>query len=215
MKAQTATGLGPVDEIPVQKLLEGLAKLYPLVLVLDAEGTVVWLSNEMSTLCSEALNMIGKDARAALSDSPEFRREFMIRSKLRNDGFLSNLRINVRKTDGDDLPIELSILRRRSLRKRPKTDRGASRRYTGRGAGGERTRLHHACERNGRITRRAGARHTDRSTGRIAAASFRRDRTTRQVAVTRRWTAQPRPDIAPRRRPPRSRHCIGARACER
>jgi PAS domain S-box-containing protein len=110
MNTQTATGAGPIDEIPVQKLLEGLAKLYPLVLVLDAEGTVVWLSNEMNTLCSRGLHLIGKDARAVLSDSPEFRREFMIRSKLRNDGILSNMRFSVQKTDGDSLPIELSIL---------------------------------------------------------------------------------------------------------
>ncbi|MBW2288129.1 MAG: PAS domain S-box protein [Deltaproteobacteria bacterium] len=110
MKAQTATGAERVDEIPVQKLLEGLAKLYPLVLVLDAEGTVVWLSNEMNMLCSRGPHLIGKDARAVLSDSPEFRREFMIRSKLRNDGFLSNMRFSVQETDGGSLPIELSIL---------------------------------------------------------------------------------------------------------
>jgi PAS domain S-box-containing protein len=110
MNAQTAAGTGPIDEIPVQKLLEGLAKLYPLVLVLDAEGTVVWLSNETSSLCSQGVHLIGKDARAVLSDSPEFRREFMIRSKLRNDGFLSDMRLNATKTDGSPLPIELSIL---------------------------------------------------------------------------------------------------------
>ena len=45
-----------------------------------------------------------------LSDSPEFRREFMIRSKLRNDGFLSNMRFSVQDSDGGNLPIELSIL---------------------------------------------------------------------------------------------------------
>ena len=110
MNTQAATGAETIDEIPVQKLLEGLAKLYPLVLVLDAEATVVWLSNEMSTLCSQGLHLIGKDARAVFSNSPEFRREFMIRSKLRNDGFLSNMRFSVQKADGGDLPIELSIL---------------------------------------------------------------------------------------------------------
>jgi PAS domain S-box-containing protein len=110
MNAQSLTNPGPIDEIPIQKLFEGLAKLYPLVLVLDAEGTVVWLSNEMSTLCSQGPHLIGKDARAALSDSPEFRREFLIRSKLRNDGFLSNMRLNVENGDGGNLPIELSIL---------------------------------------------------------------------------------------------------------
>jgi len=110
MNAQTAIGAEPIDEISVRKLLEGLAKLYPLVLVLDAEGTVVWLSNEMSALCSQGLHLIGKDARATFSDSPEFRRQFVIRSKLRNDGILSNMRFNVKKADGGDLPIDLSIL---------------------------------------------------------------------------------------------------------
>lgn len=110
MNTQTAAGTGTIDEIPVQKLLEGLTKLYPLVLVLDAECTVVWLSNEMSTLCSKGMHPIGKDARAVFSDSPEIWQEFMIRSKLRNEGFLSNMRFTAQDANGDDLPIELNIL---------------------------------------------------------------------------------------------------------
>jgi len=110
MNAQTATGAEPIDGITVQKLLEGLAKLYPFALVLDAEGTVVWLSDEMSALGSKGLQLIGKGARAMLPGSPDYRREFTVRSKLRNDGFVSNMRFSVRRTDGGDLPIELSIV---------------------------------------------------------------------------------------------------------
>jgi PAS domain S-box-containing protein len=110
MSAQTATGTRPIDEIPIRGLLEGLARLYPLVLVLDAEGTIVWLSNEMSACCAEGLRLVGQDARAVLTDSPEFRREFMIRSRLRNEGVLSNMRLTVKAQDGADMPVELSIL---------------------------------------------------------------------------------------------------------
>lgn len=110
MSAQTATGTRPIEEIPIRGLLEGLARLYPLVLVLDAEGTVVWLSNQMNERCANGLHLIGQDARAVLADSPEFRREFMIRSQLRNTGSLSNLRLTLKAQDGSDLPIELSIL---------------------------------------------------------------------------------------------------------
>jgi hypothetical protein len=83
----------PVDGIPAQKLLEGLARLYQLVLVLDGDGHVVWLSNEMGALCatSSALH-VGDDACAIFPDASKFRREFAIRSQLRKHGFLCGSR---------------------------------------------------------------------------------------------------------------------------
>ncbi len=52
-----------VDGIPAQKLLEGLARLYQLVMVLDDDGHVVWLSNEMGALCAASDTLhVGDDA---------------------------------------------------------------------------------------------------------------------------------------------------------
>jgi PAS domain S-box-containing protein len=111
MNAQLLAESPPVDGIPAQELLEGLARLYQLVLVLDNDGHVVWLSNEMGALCaaSDAIH-VGDDATEVFVDALKFRREFVIRSQLREHGFLSNMRIEVPNTRGDVIPVELSIL---------------------------------------------------------------------------------------------------------
>jgi len=111
MNPEELTESPPIDGIPAQELLEGLARLYQLVLVLDGDGHVVWLSNGMGALCatSGALH-VGDDACEIFSDASEFRREFAIRSQLRKHGFLSNMRIEVHDTDGELIPVELSIL---------------------------------------------------------------------------------------------------------
>jgi PAS domain S-box-containing protein len=99
-----------VDEIPAQKLIEVLARLYQLVLVLDGDGHVVWLSNEMGALCADNASQLDHDARVIFPESLEFRREFAIRSQIRQQGFLSNMQTEVRDTRGEMIPVELSIL---------------------------------------------------------------------------------------------------------
>jgi PAS domain S-box-containing protein len=111
MNAEVLAESPPVDGIPAQKLLEGLARLYQLVLVLDADGHVVWLSNEMGELCATSAALhVGDDAWEIFPDASTFRREFAIRSQLRKHGFLSNMRIEVHNTSGELIPVELSIL---------------------------------------------------------------------------------------------------------
>jgi len=111
MNAEGLAESPAVDGIPAQKLLEGLARLYQLVLVLDGDGHVVWLSNEMGELCStSAALQVGDDALEIFPDASTFRREFAIRSQLRKHGFLSNMRIEVHNTSGESIPVELSIL---------------------------------------------------------------------------------------------------------
>jgi len=111
MKAEELAVSPIVDGIPAQKLLEGLARLYQLVLVLDGDGHVVWLSNEMGVLCdTSAALQLGDHAWEIFPDASTFRREFAIRSQLRKQGFLSNMRIEVHTSRGDLIPVELSIL---------------------------------------------------------------------------------------------------------
>lgn len=110
MSAHVVSGTQPLDKIPAQKLLEGLARLYDFVLVLDSDGHVVWLSNQMGLLCVGAERSVGLDARKVMPDSLEFRREFAIRSQLRQHGFLSNIPIEIRNAEGHLIPVELSIL---------------------------------------------------------------------------------------------------------
>ncbi|MFQ5417757.1 MAG: ATP-binding protein [Myxococcota bacterium] len=100
----------PIADIPAQNLLEGLARLYEFVLVLDGDGRVVWLSDEMGALCGRAQDAVGRDASEIFPGSEQFRQQFEIRSRMRRNGFLSNLRVEVRNANGDALPIEVSIL---------------------------------------------------------------------------------------------------------
>jgi len=110
MNAPVTAGIQPLEGIPVQKLLEGLARLYQLVLVLDSEGRVAWLSNEMGTLCSCTEGSLGQDARDIFPEAHKFRREFAIRSQLRKQGFFSNMQMEFQNAAGDRIPVELSIL---------------------------------------------------------------------------------------------------------
>ena len=81
------------------------------MLVLDGDGHVVWLSNEMGALCATSAALhVGDDACEIFPDASKFRREFAIRSQLRKHGFLSNMRIEVHNTGGELIPVELSIL---------------------------------------------------------------------------------------------------------
>jgi PAS domain S-box-containing protein len=110
MNAQPLTGVLPTDGVPSQKLLEGFTRLYQFVLVLDSDGHIVWLSNEMGAMCSINAGHVGQDARAIFPEASKFRREFAIRSQIRKQGFLSNMRIDVRDNRGELVPVELSIL---------------------------------------------------------------------------------------------------------
>ena len=110
MNAQAASEAQTVDGIPSQKLLEALAGLYQFVLVLDAEGNIVWLSNEMNTLCSRARNVVGRGAAELFRESPDFPRQFAIRSHLRQHGSLSNMRTQILDADGQRITVELSVL---------------------------------------------------------------------------------------------------------
>ncbi len=102
-----------VDGIPALKLLEGLARLYELVLLLDRERRVIWISNGFDEMFDAGFR-VGDDVRRVLPDLPVLPRPeqvFQMRSQLRQQGFLSNARIELHPR-GDDrtVPIEVNIL---------------------------------------------------------------------------------------------------------
>jgi len=109
MNPQTLAGDRVVDAIPAQNLLEGLARLYRRILVLDGDGRIVWLSQEMGALCGIDERHLGVDVRALFPECPEFRNEFAIRSQLRTQGALADLHLDLHDTRGEVSRVALSF----------------------------------------------------------------------------------------------------------
>jgi PAS domain S-box-containing protein len=110
MNAQELSDTQLIDGIPALKLLEGLARLYQLVLVVDRHGRVTWMSNELGVLCGEAGFHIGRDARTLFPKLPKPEQAFALSSQLRARGFLSNMRVDLNGKQGETIPAEVSIL---------------------------------------------------------------------------------------------------------
>ncbi len=99
-----------IDGLPAPKLLEGLARLYELVLVVDPNGRVRWMSDEFRRLCGVSDDPPGQDVRSIFPKFPHPEPISAIRSQLRTDGFLSHTRIDVSGCGGEVLPVEVSVL---------------------------------------------------------------------------------------------------------
>jgi PAS domain S-box-containing protein len=110
MNAEELTTTQLIDGIPTLKLLEGLARLYQLVLVVDSHGRVTWMSNELGVLCGDAEFHIGRDVRTLFPKLPKPEQAFAIRFQLRERGFLSNMRVDLDGKQGATIPTEVSIL---------------------------------------------------------------------------------------------------------
>ena len=113
MTAQQLAGTQLVDGIPALRLLEGLGRLYHLVLVVDADRRVIWMSNALGALCGSAEFHIGRDVRAILPELPKLphpEQVFALRSQFRKQGFLSNVRVDLNGPDGPTLPLEVNML---------------------------------------------------------------------------------------------------------
>lgn len=89
-----------VNRIPSSTLLEGLARVYDLVLVTDCDGEILWVSNGLVELGDGAGFQVGLHAQTVLRQLPELPKldeVLSLRSQLRTHGCLSNARV--------DLPI--------------------------------------------------------------------------------------------------------------
>jgi PAS domain S-box-containing protein len=102
-----------VDGIPARTLLEGLARVYDLVLVTDFDGQVLWMSNGLVKLCGGAGFRVGLDAQTILPQIPHLPKPdqvFSLRSQLRQQGFLSNVQVDLPAGEGPPVPVEVNIL---------------------------------------------------------------------------------------------------------
>jgi protein-histidine pros-kinase len=111
MNAQDLASTQLVDGLSAKQLLEGLGRVYRLILVTDATRRIVWVSDGVSSLCgSEALS-VGADARDFLARLPRLEQVLELRSRLRNRGWLANVPLELPTRDGESLPVEVSLLK--------------------------------------------------------------------------------------------------------
>lgn len=99
-----------IDGLPALRLLEGLARVYQLVLVVDQQGRLQWMSSELRRFCGGADCQIGGDARTLFPRLPKPEQLLTIRRLLRSQGYLSHMRVDLRGGDGTEVPAELSVL---------------------------------------------------------------------------------------------------------
>ncbi|MDH3213509.1 MAG: PAS domain-containing sensor histidine kinase [Myxococcales bacterium] len=110
MNARELADTQLIDGLPALKLLEGLARLYQLVLVVDREDRIQWMSDELRRLSGNTHGHVGQDVHRVFPKLPRPEQMSAIRSQLRTTGFLSNMRIDVSGCDGEVLLVDISIL---------------------------------------------------------------------------------------------------------
>ena len=85
MNLQTSSESLSIDHVPSSTLLEGLARVYDLVLVTNFHGRVLWVSNALVELGEGAGFQVGRDAQSILPQLPKLPRPdqvFSLRSQL-------------------------------------------------------------------------------------------------------------------------------------
>ena len=110
MNAQELPQARLIDGLPPLRLLEGLARLYQLVVVVDQQGRLQWISSELRRHCDLADCHIGSDARTLFTRLPKPEQLVAIRRQLRSRGYLSHMRVDLRGVGGAEEPAELSVL---------------------------------------------------------------------------------------------------------
>ncbi len=114
MNLQQSSEPETIDRIPSVTLLEGLARVYDLVLVTDFDGKVLWVSNGLLELSDGGGFRVGLDAQMILPQLPKLPRPdqvFSLRSQLRTHGHLSNIRVDLPiGATGDSVPVEVNML---------------------------------------------------------------------------------------------------------
>jgi PAS domain S-box-containing protein len=113
MELQQSSDPQMVDHVPSRSLLEGLARVYDLVLVTNFEGTVLWVSNGLVELGDGGGFRVGLNAQTILPQLPKLPRPdqvFSLRSQLRTHGCFANTRVDLPIGDSEDsVPVEVNM----------------------------------------------------------------------------------------------------------
>jgi len=97
-----------IADLPAAPLLDALARLHELVLLVDEDGRIVWVSGALDAWARRSECLIGSHV-AELFGSPS--RHEALRERVIHDGGFANERIEALRGDGVALPVELSVVR--------------------------------------------------------------------------------------------------------
>jgi len=107
-----------IDDIATHEILEGLARLHSLVVVSDADGRVLWMSDALGSACGGADRHMGRrlcDAFAALPGAREKARIHEqlvhVQNFLRTSETVCDVRIDLGARDGVSRSVDLSAFR--------------------------------------------------------------------------------------------------------
>ncbi|MFI5215786.1 MAG: ATP-binding protein [Candidatus Limnocylindria bacterium] len=95
---------------PAERFLDGLAALYPFVLLSDLSGHVRWMSQEFHLLCGDAEPHVGRNLGALMSRVTKREQALALRGELQERGWLAGARLEITGRDGAPLSLELSVL---------------------------------------------------------------------------------------------------------
>lgn len=111
MSAQPCTQAAIEDCNSARRLIEILARIHPLLVVHDAQGTIRWMSDGFCSLCNEAQGAVGRPLGAMLRQLPDGEQLEELCGCFGERDFLANLRVDLESREGVHRPLEASVLR--------------------------------------------------------------------------------------------------------
>ena len=108
---QEAPPLGLLDGIPTHEILEGLARLHQLVLVADAKGGVLWMSDALGVVCGGTPGDDVGDLCTQLSNIPYPQQIASFRNDLKTRDAVYGARIELRHKDGSQIEVDASAFK--------------------------------------------------------------------------------------------------------
>ena len=110
-KTTSATGSDSTQALTSLALLEGLARVHPWILVVDADRRVTWSSPELAPLLGLDRIRPGSDARQFFARMPRPERVIPLRSRLSGRTHMTSMPIEVCGADGDVRKLDVDLMR--------------------------------------------------------------------------------------------------------
>ncbi len=111
MTAQQIAAPDPLASVPALHILEGLTRIHPWILVIDAQRRVLWVSEGLREIPGIDGLAPGMDARTFLAKLPRPEQVFPLRSSLRGRSHLQSAPLELRGADGRAIPVDLDLMR--------------------------------------------------------------------------------------------------------